>query len=44
MARRQTPAKVDGMLDFSGPGETLAAAGEDTEHDLLRLARAIVST
>src|SRR6266851_2684305 len=30
MACRQTPARVDGMFDFSWPGETLAAAAEDT--------------
>ncbi len=30
MACRQSPAKVDGMLDSSWPGETLAAAAEDT--------------
>ena len=30
MAARQTPARVDGMLDSSGPGETLAAAAADT--------------
>src|SRR5258706_7707260 len=30
MAARHTPANVDGMLDSSWPGETLAAAAEDT--------------
>src|ERR1700704_4216477 len=30
MACRQSPARVDGMLDCSWPDETLAAAAEDT--------------
>src|SRR5438105_7585629 len=30
MAWRQTPANVDGRLDSAWPGETLAAAAEDT--------------
>src|SRR6266853_4945281 len=30
MASRQTPAKVDGTVDSSWPGETLASAAEDT--------------
>jgi len=30
LTSRQTPARVDGMLDCSWPGETWAAAAEDT--------------
>src|SRR3979411_3342061 len=30
IASRQTPAKVDGTVDSSWPGETLASAAEDT--------------
>src|SRR5882762_7408694 len=30
MASRQTPANVDGTVDSSWPGETLASAAEDT--------------